>query len=123
MTMTTEEKNKYWKCGHCSFLNQPIFTGCCNCGTLRSYKTPPETGRKREESIHTPVIRLMGRFGYGLLKDGDTFYQKGYELNPRIGITFSMKQAYAIQGFMRSAYSITHAEGVEQGRERRGHED
>lgn len=45
---------------------------------------------------HTTVIEKMSSLGFGLLTDGDTFYQKGYELNPRSSITFSMRQAYLL---------------------------
>ncbi len=53
---------------------------------------------KYEEAkkIHAPIVETMQNMGYGLLKDGDTFYQHGMELEPRTGITFTMRQAYAI---------------------------
>ncbi len=46
--------------------------------------------------IHKSVIKTMEDMGYGLLTDGDTFYEKGMELEPRSGITFTMRQAYVI---------------------------
>lgn len=49
-----------------------------------------------DEKIHKPVIETMNTLGYGLLKDGNTFYKKGYELYPRLVVTFSMNQAYEI---------------------------
>ena len=54
------------------------------------------------ELVHKPVIEVMKRMGYGLLTDGETFYQLGMELEPRSGITFSMKEAYAISTELRN---------------------
>lgn len=48
------------------------------------------------ERAHQKVIKAMDRLGFGLLTDGKTFYQKGCEISPRSGITFSMSQAYLI---------------------------
>ncbi len=59
------------------------------------------TDKKEElKEIHQEVITFMSDRGYGLLTDGDTFYQKGMELEPRNGITFTMTQAYAIKNFL-----------------------
>jgi len=46
--------------------------------------------------IHGDTIKQMHEMGYGLMKDGDTFYKLGYELNPRLVETFTMREAYAI---------------------------
>lgn len=68
--------------------------------------TPSDnTDPKLEEAriIHAPVIETMRRMGYGLLKDGETFYELGYETDLKLGLTFSMHQAYAIQADRESA--------------------
>jgi hypothetical protein len=57
------------------------------------------------KAVHQPVIDTMSRLGFGLLKNGETFYQKGYELDISLGITFSMHQAYEIHKHLLQAYS------------------
>ncbi len=51
---------------------------------------------KKTEEAHKPVIEVMRKIGYGLMTDNETFYELGMELEPRSGITFSMRQAYVI---------------------------
>ncbi len=65
---------------------------------MSDYKQNTEQLKKIEEvkKIHREVINFMDSIGYGLLTDGETFYQKGMELEPREGITFTMRQAYEV---------------------------
>jgi hypothetical protein len=64
--------------------------------------TTPDTFEEKKR-IHKLVIESMDEIGYGLLKDGKTFYQKGYELDITMGITFSMHQAYEIHKVLSEA--------------------
>jgi hypothetical protein len=68
----------------------------------------PKQNKEWEEinKIHEPVIKAMSIIEYGLLKDGDTFYEKGMELEPRSGITFTMRQAYVIAKAIREGKKI-----------------
>ena len=62
--------------------------------------TPPSA--QTELEIHKPVIETMKKNGFGLLKDGETFYKLGYELDPRGNTTFTMSQAYEIHKALAS---------------------
>jgi hypothetical protein len=54
--------------------------------------------------IHAPVIATMDAMGYGLMKDGDTFYKVGNEIQPFTRQNFNMTQAYAIHSFVRATH-------------------
>ena len=60
------------------------------------------THKEEMQEIHSEVIKTMSNAEYDLLRDGDTFYQRGMELKPRSGITFTMRQAYAIHTIIKS---------------------
>ena len=60
-----------------------------------------DNGKKYEEAIkiHSEVVKTMDGVGYGLLKDGETFYRYGTDAD---GILFSMREAYEIHRFFSS---------------------
>lgn len=53
------------------------------------------------EPAHKPIVDMMSVHGFGLMKDGNTFYQRGYELDPRTGTCFDMNQAYEIANMLQ----------------------
>lgn len=61
--------------------------------------------------IHATVVEAMKSVGYGLLKDGETFYRIGMELAPRDGITFSMREAYEIHRLLTTAMQRAYEAG------------
>jgi hypothetical protein len=67
-------------------------------------------------NIHQDVIEVMKSVGWGILNDGETFYKKGYELEPRLHFTFSMKQAYEIAKIVLNERTTAYTKGVEVGR-------
>ncbi len=58
--------------------------------------SPSTESFEEAKRYHQPVIDTMHALGYGLMLDGDTFYTLGYELDPLLSVTFTMRQAYSI---------------------------
>ncbi len=79
--------------------------------------TPINNNQMSEQEIHKPIIETMEKMGYGLLTDGETFYLKGMELEPRNGITFTMNQAYAIYNYVTTLISHERVEAYKKGAE------
>lgn len=65
---------------------------------------PTDDELLESKRIHGKTIEAMEAIGWGLLKDGKTFYKMGYELNPRLHFTFDMSQAYEIVQKLQEAY-------------------
>lgn len=86
------------------------YSGCPVCGRE---DTPKETWEEINK-VHSKIIEEMKKAGWGLLTDGDTFYQLGYELDPRNSITFTMNQAYAIVRILVQARQDAVREVVEK---------
>lgn len=94
-------RNKIWhNQGDGSQYNQ-----CAICDYVYDY-IPPSSQSKdtapEEWDVHKPIIDIMRTNGFRLMKDSKTFYQEGYELNPRMGICFDMHQAYQIANMLKA---------------------
>ena len=60
------------------------------------------------------VIKIMDSIGFALLKDGETFYKQGYELNPRINVIFTMNQAFYVAIAIEKAISQTRLDTISE---------